>query len=225
MDAGPETTDVEATLLGNTSRFRIGAPGEHLAMNALAALAAVSAVGADTVRAAEALATWTPPSGRGMRARYQLPEGGEFTLLDESYNANPASMGAALSVLAASVPGKGTERPGQRIAFLGDMLELGPTEAALHAALADHKAMKTIDRVHCCGLLMRSLHDALAVDKRGTYCADSVQLAKIVEKTVDAGDVVMVKGSLGAAMRHVVSALKALGTEMCDSVPRSEGGA
>ena len=225
VDVGPESTGVEATLLGNVSQFRIGAPGEHLAMNALAALAAVSAVGADTVRAAEALGSWTPPSGRGMRARFQLPEGGEFTLLDESYNANPASMGAALSVLSASFPGEGPERPGQRIAFLGDMLELGPTEAALHAALADHEAMKSIDRIHCCGPLMRSLHDALAVDKRGTYCADSVQLAKIVEKTVDAGDVVMVKGSLGAAMRHVVSALKALGTEMCDSVPRSEGGA
>ena len=70
---------------------------------------------------------------------------------------------------------------------------------------------------------MQELHAALAVDKRGTYCADSVQLAQIVEKTIDAGDVIMVKGSLGAAMRHVVSAIKALGTELSDSDPRAEG--
>lgn len=218
-----ESTCMKALLKGTEACIKIGAPGEHLAMNALAALAAVSTVGADVARAAIALASWTPPSGRGMRARFHLPAGGEITLLDESYNANPASMGAALSVLAAAEPGEGPHRAGRRIAFLGDMLELGPTEAALHAELADHPAMQRIDRVHCCGPLMQELHAALRVEKRGTYCANSVQLAQIVEKTIDAGDVIMVKGSLGAAMRHVVSAIKALGTELSDSDPRAEG--
>ena len=134
-------------------------------------------------------------------------------------------MGAALSVLAAAEPGEDPAGKGRRVAFLGDMLELGPTEMELHAALARHPAMQKVDRVHCCGPLMRALHDALPADKQGTYCANSVQLAQIVEETVDAGDVVMVKGSLGAAMRHVVSAIKALGTELPDSVPRAEGGA
>ncbi len=225
IEVGSESTRMIAVLNGAEAEVQIGAPGEHLAMNALAALSAVTAVGADTTRAAEALASWTPPSGRGMRARFRLPGGGEFTLLDESYNANPASMGAALSVLAAAEPGEGPHRAGHRTAFLGDMLELGPTERALHAALARHPAVQNIDQVHCCGPLMQALHDALPADKQGTYCADSVQLAQIVEETVDAGDVVMVKGSLGAAMRHVVSAIKALGTELPDSVPHAEGGA
>ena len=210
--------------LGNAEAcVKVGAPGLHLAMNALGALAAVSAAGGDVARAAIALAHWTPPEGRGMRAAISLADFGEITLLDESYNANPASMGAALSVLAAASPGPNADGTGRRIAFLGDMLELGPSEHQLHAELASHAAISEIDVVHCCGPLMKAFYEALPVDKRGTYCADSVQLAQIVEKSVDAGDVIMVKGSLGAAMRHVVSALKALDAETAHPDQRIEG--
>ena len=219
-----EATCMKATLEGEDTCIKIGAPGEHLAMNALGALATISAVGGDLARAALALASWSPPDGRGKRVHLNLANGGEITLLDESYNANPASLGAALSVLAAAKPGQGVHRKGRRVAFLGDMLELGPNEVAMHKGMADHPAMAEVDRVHCCGALMKALFEALPVDKRGTYCANSVQLAQAVEKAVDAGDVCMVKGSLGSAMRHVTAAIRSLGTEPSDPDERAGEG-
>ena len=211
-------TTVSLAVHGTPALIKLGAPGAHFAMNALGALASVEAVGADIARAALDLGDWTPPDGRGSRVRLAVPDG-EILLLDESYNANPASVRAALAVLAATEPGQGRRRPGRRIAFLGDMLELGPSETSLHRSLADLDAVAHIDTFHTCGPRMKALHQALPVDKRGVYCADSVQLAEAVEKVVDAGDVCMVKGSLGASMRHVVSAFKALGTPLPDNRP------
>ncbi|MEM9058860.1 MAG: UDP-N-acetylmuramoylalanyl-D-glutamyl-2,6-diaminopimelate--D-alanyl-D-alanine ligase [Pseudomonadota bacterium] len=211
-----QATTISADIRGNATLIKLGTPGAHFALNALGALAAAEAAGADIGRAALDLGSWSPPDGRGSHVRLALPDG-EILLLDESYNANPASVGAALAVLAASEPGRGPHRPGRRVAFLGDMLELGPTEIALHEGLAGLDAIDRIDKIHACGSRMKALHDALPVDKRGVFCADSVQLADAVEKVVDAGDVCMVKGSLGAAMRHVVSALRALGTPLSDS--------
>ena len=210
-------TLVRARAHGEAFAFKIGAPGTHLALNALGALAAVEAAGGDLCRAALALAAWTPPGGRGSRETVELgPAGmdGAVTLLDESYNANPASMRAALAVLAASRPvdDVGRVTRGRRLAFLGDMLELGPGEAAFHAALAELPEIAAIDRVHCCGPRMQALHAALPRARRGLWCADSAGLAAEVAKAVDAGDVVMVKGSLGARMALVVEAVRALGT-------------
>ena len=214
--SGP-STQVRARVGGKPVAFRIGAPGVHLAQNALGALAAVHAAGGDICRAALSLATWTPPGGRGRREVIALgPAGmdGAVTLLDESYNANPASMRAALSVLAASptTDGQGRVARGRRQAFLGDMLELGPDEATFHAGLAGLPEMESIDRVHCCGIRMKALHEALPRAKRGHWCPDSAALAAEVGKAVDAGDVVMVKGSLGARMARVVEAIRGLGT-------------
>ncbi len=213
--SGPSTL-VRGRVGGKPVAFRIGAPGLHLAQNALGALAAVQAAGGDICRAALALAGWTPPGGRGRRETIELgPAGidGTVTLLDESYNANPASMRAALAVLAASqtTDGQGRIARGRRIAFLGDMLELGPNEAAFHAGLAQLPEIQGVDRVHCCGPRMKMLHDALPRDRRGHWREDSAQLAAEVGKAVDAGDVVMVKGSLGARMARVVEAIRALG--------------
>ena len=212
-----QSTLVRARIDGKPVVFRIGAPGLHLAQNALGALAAVQAAGGDICRAALALAGWAPPGGRGRRETIELgPAGmdGAVTLLDESYNANPASMRAALAVLAASrtTDGQGRVSRGRRLAFLGDMLELGPDEAAFHAALAGLPEIQGVDRVHCCGQRMKALHDALPRDRRGHWRADSAQLAAEVGKAVDAGDVVMVKGSLGARMARIVEAIRGLGT-------------
>jgi UDP-N-acetylmuramoyl-tripeptide--D-alanyl-D-alanine ligase len=217
-------TLVRARIAGKPVAFKIGAPGTHLARNALGALAAVDAAGGDIARAALALAGWTPPGGRGSRETIALgPAGmdGAVTLLDESYNANPASMRAALAVLAASPPtdGMGRIARGRRLAFLGDMLELGPDEAAFHAGLARLREIEAIDRIHCCGPRMKALHDALPRPKRGLWCEDSAALAAEVAKAVDAGDVVMVKGSLGARMARVVEAVRGLGTAMPPSAP------
>ena len=160
------------------------------------------------MRAALALARWVPPSGRGERRQVALgPDGvdGDFILVDESYNANPTSTAAALSVLAAA------NRRGRRLAFLGDMLELGPQEEAFHKGLADLQEIDAIDRIHCCGPRMKALYGALPRDKRGVWAKDSADLADAVPRLVAAGDVCMVKGSLGARMARVVKALEALG--------------
>jgi UDP-N-acetylmuramoyl-tripeptide--D-alanyl-D-alanine ligase len=219
-----ETTVVRARIAGQPITFKLGAPGAHFALNAVAALGAVTAVGADLARAGLALADWEPSEGRGRRWRIELgPAGmdGEITLIDESYNANPASIRAALAVLAASpaTDNVGRIAHGRRIAFLGDMLELGPTEDALHAGLAGLEELDAIDQVHLAGPRMRSLHAALPRGKRGEWFEDSEKLAARARRLVDAGDVCMVKGSLGMAMRRVVEALKSLGAAR-DARPR-----
>jgi UDP-N-acetylmuramoyl-tripeptide--D-alanyl-D-alanine ligase len=219
-------TVVQARIGEMQIAFKLGAPGGHFALNAVAALGAVQAAGGDIARAGLAMANWTPPEGRGQRWRVALgPAGldGAFTLIDDSYNANPASMRAALAVLgAASVTnGVGRVSAGRRIAFLGDMLELGPTEMDLHAGLAALPELDGIDAVYLAGPRMRALHDALPPQKRGEWFEDSEKLAARARRVIDAGDVCMVKGSLGMAMRRVVDSIKTLGTAS-DSQSREE---
>jgi UDP-N-acetylmuramoyl-tripeptide--D-alanyl-D-alanine ligase len=209
-------TTVRARIGGRPMIYKIGAPGSHMARNSLAVLLAIEAVGADIARAAMGLGAWTAPEGRGARWRVALDEtgiDGAITLIDESYNANPASMSAALEVLAAAKPDDDVGRVarGRRIAFLGDMLELGPDEAAMHAGLARDASLSGVDRVHCAGPRMKALHRALPANLRGEWRASSAELAKIAKRLLDAGDVAMVKGSLGARMIHVVDAIKTLG--------------
>ena len=221
------TTVVRARILGQPITFKLGAPGAHFALNAVAALGAVTAVGADLARAGLAMADWAPPEGRGQRWRVDLgPAGmdGAITLIDDAYNANPASMRAALAVLAASpvTNETGRIRRGRRIAFLGDMLELGPTENALHAGLAELPEIAGIDQLHLAGPRMRHLHEALPAEKRGEWFEDSAGLAERARRLVDAGDVCMVKGSLGMAMRRVVDSIKALGEARDPHAPDEE---
>ncbi|WP_340109515.1 UDP-N-acetylmuramoylalanyl-D-glutamyl-2,6-diaminopimelate--D-alanyl-D-alanine ligase [Pikeienuella sp. HZG-20] len=209
-------TVVKATLRGRPLMFKVGAPGRHLALNALAALAAADAAGADIARAALALGRWTPPEGRGSRWRIEIGDSGvdgAVTLIDESYNANPVSMRAALAVLSAAKPEDHVGRidRGRRVAFLGDMLELGPKGEAMHAALAEAREMEEVDVVHTCGALMRALHEALPVERRGKWFATSEELAAVAGRKLDAGDVAMVKGSLGANMAPVVAAIRRIG--------------
>ncbi|MEM0990411.1 MAG: UDP-N-acetylmuramoylalanyl-D-glutamyl-2,6-diaminopimelate--D-alanyl-D-alanine ligase [Pseudomonadota bacterium] len=215
------STVVQASVRGQPLTFKLATPGAHFALNALGALAAAESAGADLARAALDLARWQPPSGRGARIHINLgPAGidGRLTLLDESYNANPASLGAALDLLAGAKP----EGRGRKIAFLGDMLELGPAEDSLHAAMAEHTTISDIDKVHCCGHRMAHLHRALPPVRRGLWLPDSSELATALPKLVDAGDVCMVKGSLGAKMARVVDAIKGLGAVETQDV---DGGA
>jgi UDP-N-acetylmuramoyl-tripeptide--D-alanyl-D-alanine ligase len=215
-NVGDGGTAVSARVRGAPFLFRLGAPGRHLALNALGAMAAVEALGADIARAGLALARWTPPEGRGARWTVTLGPGGmdgAVTLIDESYNANPAAMAAAFEVFVAEEPRDGIGRVtrGRRVAFLGDMLELGPREKALHAALADVPALGGITTVHCAGPLMRSLHAALPPEKRGEWFRTSAEMAGRAGRLLDAGDVAMVKGSLGSKMAVVVDAIRAMG--------------
>jgi UDP-N-acetylmuramoyl-tripeptide--D-alanyl-D-alanine ligase len=136
-----------------------------------------------------------------------------FDLIDDAYNANPASMAAALEVLAQSAPRDGLGRiaRGRRIAVLGDMLELGPEAAALHRAIADLPALGVIDTVHCAGPLMAALWQALPEGRRGEWAEDAAGLAARAHHLIDAGDVVLVKGSKGSRVSAVAEALARLG--------------
>jgi UDP-N-acetylmuramoyl-tripeptide--D-alanyl-D-alanine ligase len=174
-----------------------------VAMNSLSVLAAVKAVGGDLALAALALAELKPPVGRGERTVLNAGAG-EFTIIDESYNANPASMRAALATLGQTEPGF----RGRRLAILGDMLELGPQGAALHRELAEPIEANRIDLVFAAGPLMEHLVEALPRERRGGYAGTAAELEDTIVKTVRAGDVVMVKGSNGIRMGRIVNALK-----------------
>ncbi|HEY3795539.1 MAG TPA: UDP-N-acetylmuramoylalanyl-D-glutamyl-2,6-diaminopimelate--D-alanyl-D-alanine ligase, partial [Bradyrhizobium sp.] len=194
---------VHADILGQEVTYKIGMPGHHMAMNSLAVLAASALVGADLARAALSLSQIEPVAGRGVRRELQVASG-EAILIDESYNANPASMAAALNVLGHAPVGP----HGRRIAMLGDMLELGPTGAALHSGLIEAIKANHIDLVYCCGPLMRNLWDALSTGKRGGYAESAAALEAQAVAAVRAGDAIMVKGSLGSKMKTIVNALE-----------------
>jgi UDP-N-acetylmuramoyl-tripeptide--D-alanyl-D-alanine ligase len=194
---------VHASILGHDVTYKLGMPGRHMAMNSLAVLAAASLAGADLALAALSLSQIEPAAGRGVRRALDL-DNGEATLIDESYNANPASMAAALNVLGQAAIGP----HGRRIAVLGDMLELGPTGPALHRALNEAINANRIDLVYCCGPLMRNLWDALSAGKRGGYADNAAGLEAQVVSAIRAGDAIMTKGSLGSKMKTIVNALE-----------------
>ena len=194
---------VHANILGHDVTYKLGMPGRHMAMNSLAVLAAASLVGADLARAALSLSQIEPAAGRGVRRALEVANG-EATLIDESYNANPASMAAALQVLGRAAVGP----HGRRIAMLGDMLELGPTSAALHRRLNEAIKANHIDLVYCCGPLMRNLWDALSPGKRGGYAESAAALEAQAVAAIRAGDTIMIKGSLGSKMKTIVNALE-----------------
>lgn len=196
--------DVEALVSGRRLSYRLGTPGRHNALNSLAVLAGVEALGADVDKAAADLGGIRPVDGRGARQIIRLPGGGSFTLLDESYNANPASMRAALSILGAVRPAPG----GRRIAVLGDMLELGRASPELHAGLAAALNAAKVDLLFASGPMMRHLSEAVPAAMRGAYAASSADLEPIVLDAVRANDVVMIKGSNGSRMARIVTALK-----------------
>jgi len=198
----PDCSTVQARILGTNVTYKLGAPGRHVVLNSLAVLAAVSLAGADLALAALALAEIKPPTGRGARGMLQLP-GGRALLIDESYNANPASMRAALALLGQADVGS----RGRRIAVLGDMLELGARGADLHRELLEPVLAESVDLVFCCGPLMRALWEALPSERRGGYAESSGALESQLLAAVRPGDALMIKGSLGSKMGPIVKAL------------------
>ena len=189
-----------AEIAGRRVTFAVGAAGAHIAMNAVAALLALRELGADANAAAQALAQFTALKGRGAR----LAMGG-IELIDESYNANPASMAAALDLLGQTQP----RSPGRRIAVLGDMLELGKNSADLHRGLATAIASARADLVFLCGPQMAALWQAIQPRMRGAYAEVSSALAPELMRRLRDGDVVLVKGSFGSRMSVIIDALKA----------------
>jgi UDP-N-acetylmuramoyl-tripeptide--D-alanyl-D-alanine ligase len=199
----PDSSTVEALILGEPVTYKLGAPGKHLVLNSLAVLTAVSLLGADLALGALALNRLKPATGRGTRNVLNVP-GGSALLIDESYNANPASMAAAIALLGQAPVGP----QGRRIAVLGDMLELGPQGAALHRDLAPPIEAAALDLVYCCGPLMRALWEALPSGLRGGYAETAAALEPAVLDTIRDGDAIMVKGSLGSKMGPIVKALE-----------------
>jgi UDP-N-acetylmuramoyl-tripeptide--D-alanyl-D-alanine ligase len=199
----PDFCCVTARVFGERMSYRLGLAGRHMAINSLAVLAAVKLAGADLARAGLALANARPAAGRGVQEALQHPEGTIF-LLDESYNANPASVKAALALLAQMRPGKG----GRRIAILGDMLELGSFGPDLHRAIAADLPVHAVDLLFATGPLMKNLWEAVSPVHRGGYADSAADLAPLVTQSLKPGDCVMVKGSLGSRMGLIVEAMR-----------------
>ncbi|RPE71929.1 UDP-N-acetylmuramoyl-tripeptide--D-alanyl-D-alanine ligase [Pacificibacter maritimus] len=211
-----DATVAQADVEGIQHLFRLSSAGRHFATNAVGCLAVVQALGGDVTLAARDLTLWSPPAGRGARETILLdPVETDQTLelLDDAFNANPTSMLASLEVLAASrvTDGIGRVRLGRRVAFLGDMLELGPSEHADHAGIATAPWINAIDVVHCIGPLMKSLYDALPLQKRGSYAQSPTEILPDLRHLVDAGDVVLVKGSKGSKVSQLVDGIRKLG--------------
>ncbi len=196
--------------------FKVAIEGRHFAVNAMGVIAVIAALGADRTRGILDLGQWAPPPGRGTREVLVMdPAVSDATLdlIDDAFNANPTSLAAALEILAASEPRNGVGRivKGRRIAILGDMLELGPDEIALHRGVAGDPAMARITTVHCVGRRMQALYRMLPEAQRGLWTATAPELAEIAGRLIDSGDVVLVKGSKGSKVSLVVDAIRKLG--------------
>lgn len=191
--------EAEFDLAGRYVTLRLEQPGRHMAMNALAALAAIQAAGGDAGLAAAALSGFGAGAGRGEMRRVSTPDNGTALLLDESYNASDTAVRAALAVLT-------QQKAKRRIAVLGDMLEMGGFGPALHEALATDAA-SAADLVYACGPLMGHLFAALPASRRGAHTQDAASLAPIVAAALRDGDAVLVKGSLGMRMAEIIRAI------------------
>jgi UDP-N-acetylmuramoyl-tripeptide--D-alanyl-D-alanine ligase len=211
-----DTTVVQATANEQPLLFKIAAAGRHFAMNGLGALAACEALGADLALAAGSLGRWSPFEGRGARELIVLdPVETHLTLqlIDDSYNANPTSMAASLEVLAAAevTNDTGAVAKGRRIAFLGDMKELGPQAETLHRDMASLEATTQLDTIHCIGPLMKSMFDALPEAQKGRWTETSAEMVQGIRRDLDAGDVVLAKGSLSMKLALIVDAIRKMG--------------
>lgn len=189
--------------------YTINANGQHLALNALGALLCAQVCGVDLTTAATALSEWFPPTGRGDKWQINVSTREQFTLIDDSYNANPASLAASLDVLAQTAK---SANGGKRIAILTDMLELGEHEETLHKEIATQSSIAHIDTFYLAGTRMKYLFDALPKDKQGLYAPDAATLVTLMHECSYNRDIVLVKGSNGSNAGHITHYLKSLGT-------------
>jgi UDP-N-acetylmuramoyl-tripeptide--D-alanyl-D-alanine ligase len=200
---------VQPRLHGKALDFPILQTGLHWGLNGMAVLLMLEALDVGLSDGLAALGSFEPLAGRGAERQVAV-ESGTFTLIDESYNANPISMRSAMATLG------GRKMSGRRLVVLTDMLELGAEARAFHADVARPIEAARIDLVFCAGPLMKSLWDALPPTRRGGYAETAAELAPLVARSVEAGDVVMVKGSNGSKAGVVAQALAAL-------APQGEG--
>jgi len=213
-DAGAR---VRAELFGKPLEFPLAQSGFHWGLNSLCVLLMLDALDVSLETALAALSEFQPLAGRGQIAEVQAA-GGAFTLIDESYNANPLSMAAGFRSLGARPVAVGS----RRIVVLTDMLELGDQSAALHEGLAGPIDAAGIDLVHAAGPEMKRLYDGLPVSRRGLWRETAAELAAEAAMLAGAGDIIMVKGSNGSKASLVAKALAALGDPASSDAPRAE---
>lgn len=209
---------VTADVFGDLLHFQLPAPGRHMAVNALAVLAATEAAGVPAATAIEGLSRFSAGAGRGEFTDIVLKDGRRFSLLDESYNANPASMRAAISLLGAMT----TPHHGRRIAILGEMLELGAEAESMHAGLAEPLVAADVTTVYAAGSLMKGLIDSLPAEMRGDHAQTAAELQDTILAALRDGDIVMVKGSNASKVGDIVRYLRGAG-EIQSSTLKSTG--
>lgn len=192
-----EGSKIVAEIKGKEISYELAVPGLHWGFNSLAVLGAAYLAGVNVEKAAQSLANVDAPPGRGKRYK------GEFTVIDESYNANPTSMRAALAVL-------GQSGEGRKIAVLGDMRELGEGARAHHEALLEPLLENNIDLVFCCGTYMNYLYERLPFSIKGGYASTALNLIPLVLDAIKPGDTISIKASLGTRIKPIVEALLAL---------------
>ncbi|PPR77725.1 MAG: hypothetical protein CFH01_01396, partial [Alphaproteobacteria bacterium MarineAlpha2_Bin1] len=194
---------VKSDINGQKIVLKIGVPGMHVISNCLSVLAMVQAVGGDISLASLSFSKMKLPTGRGNRVILYTSDG-EVELIDESYNASPASMKAALHLLGQSK----LKDNGRRIAVLGDMLELGGESISFHEELSDHIENACVDMVFCSGELMKSLYKVLPEGIYKEWKGQSCELTPSIKSKLRSGDILMIKGSFGSKMSLVVNDLK-----------------
>ena len=194
-----DSIHAEIKLSGRCFSYELKTRGSHFAFNALGAIAALQALGANVELAVRDISLWKPIQGRGSHTFVPITCG-KIELIDDAYNANPESMAAALKVLAIC---KGE----RRIAILGDMKELGPSAEDMHADLADLEVFNEIDIIHLVGPLMRALYLKLPEKRRGIHVNSASEMVKISSDILKSGDIVLVKASLGTGLGEVVKSI------------------
>lgn len=215
LTLGANGSDVIARAGKRRVAYRLGAPGAHIAQNSLAVIAALIALDADVEGGVSALASLTAAKGRGARIEVKCADGA-ILLVDESYNANPASMRSALAAMATV----SREQYPRRIAVLGDMLELGEQAGRLHEELKEAVDVAEADLVFACGPHMQRLFQVLPVAQQGGWASTSDGIEAALVAAVRGGDVVMIKGSLGSRMAPLVDALMRSGEKDCVGADR-----
>ena len=198
-----EKTYICANVRGQIINYSLNYLGHHFVLDSLAVLGAIEASGASVQTAVKTLETIFPVAGRGAIQKIKIQSGGQITLIDDAYNANPASMKASIKTLGLM------PCTGRRIAVLGDMLELGETALDMHIDLGQTLKDEKIDRVYVSGELMNALYGTLPNQMQGQAVSSATQLIPILKKELIAGDVVLIKSSHGSGLSDVVQGLKA----------------
>jgi len=202
----PASRTVTASIAGCAVHFAVGAPGAHMALNAIGCLTVLHGLGLPIETALPLFGRFRAPGGRG--AIFDLRLGNRrLRMIDEAYNANPASMAAAIGLIREIDP---PLADGRRVLALGDMLELGPGSPGYHAALADAVMAVAPDMLLLCGPEMRALAGALPIDLPRHWSPDVADLIGKADGLLADGDLLLVKGSAGTGLSRLVRALKSV---------------